>query len=49
MSITLWKEYDTSTDEQRDAHEKNFHRRFQKKTSELVNANARVALSDYEV
>ncbi len=49
MNISLWKDYSTSTDAERDAHLRKFHQRFQKLKSGDLNANASVALSDYEV
>ena len=49
MSIKLWKHFDTSTDEERDAHLRKFHLRFQKLKSAELNSNASVALNDYEV
>ena len=49
MSIKLWKEYDTSTDEERDAHLRKFYLRYQKLKSAEVNTNASVALNDHEV
>ena len=49
MNINLWKDYSTSTDTERDAHERKFHVRFQKLKSGEINANASVALNDYEV
>ncbi|DBB05687.1 TPA: hypothetical protein ACH3X1_012298 [Trebouxia sp. C0004] len=48
MSISLWKEVDTSTDEERDAHLRKFHLRFQKLRSGEIKSNASVALNDYE-
>ena len=49
MSISLWKEFDTSTDEERDAHLRKFHMHFQKLNSGEMNSNASVALNDCEV
>lgn len=49
MSIELWKDYSTSTDAERDAHLRKFYLRFQKLKSGEINANASVALNDYEV
>ena len=49
MSISLWKAYSTSTDAEREAHLRRFHVRFQKLKSGELNANASVALNDYEV
>ncbi|DBA86106.1 TPA: hypothetical protein ACH3X1_005625 [Trebouxia sp. C0004] len=48
MKINLWKHYSTSTDAERDAHLGKFHLRFQKLKSGEINANASVALNDYE-
>ena len=49
MSIKLWKDYSTSTDEERDAYLRKFYLRFQKLKSGEINSNASVALNDYEV
>ncbi len=49
MNINLWKHYSSSTDAERDAHKRKFHLRFQKLKSGEINANASVALNDYEV
>jgi hypothetical protein len=49
MSITLWREHDSSTKEARDAHLQKHLMRFQKVRSGEVNTNAIVAMSDYEV
>ncbi len=49
MNIDLWKDYGTSTDAERDAHQRKFHLQFQKLRSGDLNANASVALNDYEV
>ena len=49
MSIELWKDYSTSTDEERDAYRLRFLRRFHKVQSGELTANASVALNDYEV
>lgn len=40
MSIKLWKDYDTSTDAERDAHLREFYLRYQKLKSAEVNSNA---------
>ncbi|DBB03022.1 TPA: hypothetical protein ACH3X1_013441 [Trebouxia sp. C0004] len=48
MNVNLWKDYNTSTDAERDAHLRKFHLRFQKLKSGEINANASVALNDYE-
>ena len=49
LSIKLWKDYSTSTDEERDAYLRKFYLRFQKLKSGEINTNASVALNDYEV
>ena len=49
MNVNLWKDYSTSTDAERHAHLRKFHLRFQKLKSGEINANASVALNDYEV
>lgn len=49
MSVKLWKDYSTSTDEERDAYLRKFYLRFQKLKSGEINTNASVALNDYEV
>ena len=49
MDITLWKQYSTSTEEEREAHLSTYLRYFRKQNSGKSNSNATTVLRLYDV